>query len=328
MFLVVLAHVSEFVLLANNSHAFSFSTIFSKFRMPLFFFISGFVLYKKDFEWNAANTINFFKKKLFVQVLSPLLFLFLYVSIHEEYTFINALFNVNKYGYWFTFVLFIYFCFYISIQWLFRICSINNLMRDFLLLSFGLFIYFMTTHYVGKQSNNFFGLVSMGRWPFFLFFIIGTRVRKYYTRFEHILDNSCITFICLVIFIGFSFVPSLANISNITYYLLLRISGVIVVFAAFRKYQYNFKKDNLLGRSIQYVGRHTLEIYLIHFFFLITNMQSVLPDFSYLNSPFLEFILGCAISIIIIICCLLVSATLCESPIAAYYLFGQKKKDL
>ena len=324
MFLVVLAHVSEYILLPNNPQAFSFSNIFSMFRMPMFFFISGFVLYKTGFEWNADNTIAFFKKKIPVQVLSPLLFLLLYCTLHSEYTFGNAIFHVNKYGYWFTFVLFVYFCLYIIMQWLFRLFHVSNWLRDALLLVAGLVVYLWTTHYVGKQSGNLYGLLSVGRWPYFLFFVIGTRVRKYYQEFERLLDTTWLTLLCLIVFIGLNFMPSLVNVSNMAYHLLLRLSGLIVVFAVFRKYQHNFSREHAFGRMAQFVGRRTLDIYLIHYFFLITNMQALLPDFSNLNSPFLELLTGTAVTIAIMACCLLVSAVLRVSPIAAHYLFGQK----
>ena len=75
MVLVVLTHVSSFGLGMYGSDTFSYSKIFAEFRMPLFFFVSGFVLYKSNFIWNIKNTIAFIRKKISVQILSPLLFL-------------------------------------------------------------------------------------------------------------------------------------------------------------------------------------------------------------------------------------------------------------
>ena len=49
MVLVVLTHVSSFGLGMYGSDTFSYSKIFAEFRMPLFFFVSGFVLYKSNF---------------------------------------------------------------------------------------------------------------------------------------------------------------------------------------------------------------------------------------------------------------------------------------
>ena len=44
MLLVVMAHVSMFCLGLYGYNGFSFNKMLSEFRMPLFFFVSGFVL--------------------------------------------------------------------------------------------------------------------------------------------------------------------------------------------------------------------------------------------------------------------------------------------
>ena len=44
------------------------------FHMPLFFFISGFVLYKRDIQWNFVYSWKFLKKKFPVQIISTAVF--------------------------------------------------------------------------------------------------------------------------------------------------------------------------------------------------------------------------------------------------------------
>lgn len=73
MLLVVYSHVLVFSydnLIVYNLHngglslnggvnPLTFNSLFVLFRMPLFFFISGFILYKKDYIWNISNSIFF-----------------------------------------------------------------------------------------------------------------------------------------------------------------------------------------------------------------------------------------------------------------------------
>ena len=100
IFLVVLSHVEFFCFSIKDSQP-SFSHYLTQVRMPMFFLISGFVLYKKGIEWNYGYIIRFFKKKIPVQLLSPLLFYLVYIYINE-YSILSAFLSAPKYGYWFT----------------------------------------------------------------------------------------------------------------------------------------------------------------------------------------------------------------------------------
>ena len=50
-------------------------------RMPLFFFISGFVLYKAGIKWNLLHIKQFLHKKFIVQIIPTIVFLVLYIEI-------------------------------------------------------------------------------------------------------------------------------------------------------------------------------------------------------------------------------------------------------
>ena len=112
MILVVLAHISTFALKGFESTLISYHRIFAEFRMPLFFFVSGFVFYKTNMIWSINNICSFLKKKINVQIISPTIFLITYTivfNINIESAFLSE----YKYGYWFTFTLFYFFVLYI-----------------------------------------------------------------------------------------------------------------------------------------------------------------------------------------------------------------------
>ena len=100
MLLVVCWHIVYF----SKVRIFGVLEFFSLFRMPLFFFISGFILYKKDYVWNIFNSFKFLSKKFLVQIIPTVIFLSLYMFIFSINTFTDRL---N--GYWFTNTLFEYF---------------------------------------------------------------------------------------------------------------------------------------------------------------------------------------------------------------------------
>lgn len=78
MLLVVCTHVVSFSYLQTN--IVTFHAALSTFRMPLFFFISGFILYKASRVWDTATTVDFLKKKFMVQIIPTLFFFALFTK--------------------------------------------------------------------------------------------------------------------------------------------------------------------------------------------------------------------------------------------------------
>lgn len=114
--LVVMWHVSYFGMGFAGSDAFSLQLYaFVPILMPLFFFVSGFVMYKAAFQWNYSNTAHFLKEKLPMLVISPLIFM-VAMSLVKGSDIVSAIYDSRKGGYWFTFALFEYFLIYIFCQ--------------------------------------------------------------------------------------------------------------------------------------------------------------------------------------------------------------------
>ena len=67
----------------NRSSAIPFLVLF---RMPLFFFVSGFLAYKATQVWNLRNLGSLVSKKLRVQIIPTIVFFFLTIAIfHKDF---------------------------------------------------------------------------------------------------------------------------------------------------------------------------------------------------------------------------------------------------
>ena len=88
MLLVVMAHVCQFCFNTDSA----ILNYFSVFRMPLFFTISGFVLYKPDMAFDSINLSSFLKKKFRVQIIPTLVFFCLYEWL-LNHDFIGGIFH-------------------------------------------------------------------------------------------------------------------------------------------------------------------------------------------------------------------------------------------
>ena len=107
MILVVAYHVSTngFGEVEKSSMALPFLVLF---RMPLFFFISGFLAYKPDFNWTAGRLGMMVWKKFRIQVIPTLVFMLIsLIMYHPKFWnhFDQYLATPYKLGYWFTLVL-------------------------------------------------------------------------------------------------------------------------------------------------------------------------------------------------------------------------------
>jgi peptidoglycan/LPS O-acetylase OafA/YrhL len=248
------------------------------------------------------------------------------LELAKEGSIVNALFDYAKAGYWFTFALFEYFCFYILFQQFVRLFRLKGIYEDLFLLTLGGAIYVVTIYgnvveYGWDQGLP--ALIGIPSWHNFLFFVIGTRIRKYFSSFEQWLDTRYAVAFVVSIYILVNILPYVKDLSSTLFNLVTATTGILLVFALFRHHQ-DFFATHRIGKTMQFVGRRTLDIYLIHYFFLWSNMQAVLPNFGELNSPFLEFICSSTIALLIMACCLGVSCVLRLSPVMAHFLFGEK----
>lgn len=323
MLLVVMSHVSNFCL-ESVYRIFTFHSVLSEFRMPLFFFVSGFVFYKNIY-WKWSDIVLFLKKKIPVQIITPAVFMCIYLHI-QEIPFLDAVHMESKAGYWFTFMLFEYFCFYILFSLFlqfFRLWKYRNLAIGLVALG----CYILTSPAILEVlalSKTIRGMLGIGYWPFFLFFWLGTCVKDRFSQFQNLLDGKWIVPLSVALFILLNISPSLCPIHTLRI-MLCQLAGVVVVFAFFRHYQQSFTKQTKLGVTLQYIGKRTLDIYLLHYFFLPTHLNEAFPLFSHISLPAIEIVVSLLIAGCVIILCLIVSNALRINPDMAHWMWGVKR---
>ena len=317
MILVVLQHVALFSWHVFG-HVTSVHDYLIQFRMPMFFFISGFVLFKAGVTWDLEQVTKFFRKKIPVQLISPFLFFALFVYSTGD----NLLDSINdeaKRGYWFTYTLFEYYVFYACTRFFIR-----KSWASVVLLVLGLITY-IPLQFILPLPEQVLGFLGVAQWKYFIFFVLGTIVREHYHRVESLLDSKWLLPVCIVFyFVVNGFYGSLPDIYVVKWAidLFLSFTGVAIIFSFFRKNQSHFTRDKVLGHSLQYIGRRTLDIYLIHYF-LVPRLQGV-TIFTDHPMPIIEAAASLAVALLVIGCCLLISNVFRLSPFLAHWLFGAK----
>ena len=114
MIMVVANHVAQIGFEEEWKHSSSLQFLLL-FRMPLFFFISGFLAYKASQVWTARNLGSLVLKKCRVQLIPTLVFFLLATAILKPSFWpglLESLHSPTKGGYWFTLVLLYMFLIY------------------------------------------------------------------------------------------------------------------------------------------------------------------------------------------------------------------------
>ena len=136
MIFVVFQHILTFAL--PDIPESWIASFIKTFRMPLFFFISGFVSYKAVFEWNLINFGKIQLKKIRGQLLPTFVMFFLFVTLHDQ-QYEKWIFDWAHAGYWFTIVSFEIFLTYCIISMFCRkIKNQNILLLIFVLSAIGI----------------------------------------------------------------------------------------------------------------------------------------------------------------------------------------------
>ena len=327
MILVVYFHIAAY---GFGSYEIGYNDIIERFRMPTFFFISGWLFYKAGRIWDRQTITGMIRKKFMVQIIPTVIFMLLYLVMFNLLD--VSSFGSDKKGYWFTVVLFEYFVIYILAEALFNQKDSPQgemcVMVVILILSITAFYYakyytrYATELGIWKDILGFFSFVKIRH---IIFFWFGTFVRKHFDRFIYLTDNRYVTAVMIVLFTAIIVWPVLLSTQGIEYiaYLVAGISGTVICFTYFRTHQEYFSRNTWYGRGLQLIGRRTLDIYLIHYFVLPYNL--VRPDVwlqYHHNTLFVPIALILAFWVILI--SLLISSLLRVSPLLAKYLFGGK----
>lgn len=327
MLWVIMCHV-ELVL---NYDGYSFNAVLAEFRMPLFFFISGFVLYKANFNWNKRNTWSFIRRKFWPQLFGPTLFL-LFICYTKGVDLFSAFISDSRYGYWFTYMLFEFYVFYILIHWLVSVLHLKPVAHELLIVLAGLAITaysFYINHKLAQSgsADEIIYAIGVQKWCYFIYFIMGSRLRKYYTHYRYYMDkHDALVTICMCLFFVFNlFRDFLVEFSTIVSYLVTGFAGIILCFEFFRKHERTFSSNTVVGGWMQYVGRRTLDVYLIHYCVFYSGFFSPFRNVIKGNNPFGEFLLTFVIAAVCVAICLVISCVLRMSSMVARYVFGARK---
>ena len=338
MILVVAFHVSSVGFEQNWKYSSSLSFLLL-FRMPLFFFVSGFLAYKASRVWNAKTLGQLLCKKLQVQIIPTVVFFFLFNAIiwPNFWNGVEVNFHLpTKGGYWFTIALLWMFIVYYLFSYIEAKLKIQSWITITILLIVSLCIYetcYLPEHFSWAQGSKH----PHPQWlddtciiqvmKFFPYFLFGNIVHRYWDKSQRLMDsNWFFPIVVIVVILSTMDVLKWHNLrmewTNIPS-TVAKFGLLIITFMYFRYYKDHFMKFSPIGASLQYIGRRTLDIYLLHFFFL-PNIPHIGMFFDkYRHNFVLDTTLSVIIALLIIAFTIITSNILRVNPYFRKYLFGR-----
>ncbi len=329
MTLVVITHVLLFSFHIESEQQYT-NIIFGNMRMPLFFFICGFLTYRTNLKWNFTTYKENLAKKLQIQIIPTLILGSLYAFLVMKTGLYEFITTQSKLGYWFTISLLemfiIYYTTSLIMQSIYKNREIPAKVFNFTLIAIALFVYcciFLTTHPATKAACDTLSLYYTTK--FYIFFTAGIIASKYKECFFSILNKEKFIITALLLYFLFTVLLQTSGnkLTEHIYRNTIAFAGIFFLICFFKKNENAFKKTTTVGKVLQYVGTRTLDIYLLHYFF-IPQLPQIGGFIKGTDNIVVEFSAALVVSAVIIGFCLLVSNVLRTSNLLGHFLFGAK----
>ena len=331
MILVVFSHICGMCL---GDRWMGWNDIFFLFRLPCFFFISGWLFEQPERLWDGVTIKSVVKNKFMVQIVPTFIFLLLLAPPPLFFSRLGA----TKGGYWFTFALFIFFLLNILSSWLVQKRSVKQ--QDLFLFTFALIVsvtafcydifYNCYFSHLGWLTKGL-GFLSLMVWRYYLFFYVGTFVKRHFEVFIQWTSKPVVIFSVVVGFFAISRIPYTDWVPLV--YFVFAVGGILglaMIFTAFR-YIGSYISSHpthhfslFIFHSFIYIGTRTLDIYLLHYFFLPRFLLAYGDQLRAYDSKLLEFFVALVLALFVVGLCLIASRIIRLSPFLAKYLFGVK----
>jgi hypothetical protein len=284
-------------------------------------------------------------KKIKIQMIPTLVFLCVFIVVRRPHfwdAFVDIMQRPTKSGYWFTWALLIMFIVYYLFDYITRPASRPLPTRKgqgggsvwiWLLWIVSLLLYecaYLPKVFTWPKSDfmQWSSLIMVVQYMHF--FLFGNIVHRYWDRVERLLDTKWF-FIVMVVVAFFTTADFLKwHTLKFAWTNLPRTvsmySLMMIIVMTFRHYEQALSQQTRFGRMLQYVGRRTLDVYLLHFI-LMPKLPQVGTWFN-ANQPnfLLEQTATIALALLIVAGCCLVSHVLRVSPVLKKYLFGRGVK--
>lgn len=324
MVVVVLGHVLLYM--GIGGHDTVLGSILLTFRMPLFFFVSGYFSYRAINWWSKIRIAHILKRKFQAQIICTVVFGFVYQVVIGGGG--GNLFIHSFEIYWFTTVLFQMYLLYLLCELISYLINQNITIPLLVIITL---VGVLSLVVVNKSDSEIYRVLSWHNLlQYFQYFTVGIICSRYKELFFRMLCNNRFYTFMIIGWIGGEVFCYSKGMNYCNSYLKDFIQDILLrYFALFSVISIFFGKSKEIkmsqwGKQFRIIGRRTLDIYMIHMF--------LLPNLEFMKSWLIKgnmFVIQCVISgtiaMIVVYLCLLISFIIRKSPLLESWLFGVRK---
>lgn len=307
--LVVIGHLIQFSFGYEISH----SVRFLYFHMPVFFYISGFLAYKKILSFRDLG------KKLIKRGITLFLPYVVFLTcwcVFSGYTDIIGIILGGGGGYWFLYTLFIISMFFLIYEYIIR--HIEKTWIYVMLWIIPYVIIIIVKMYLNRidSGGGLYDIVA-GIVNYYRYYLIGYMCKKYINFNKLIFCNDIVA--------GLGLIAYFLNWYFFERHNILLIfggsMGAIIVLQRF--FQMAVKEDSGIGKALSSIGKQSLAIYVIHYF-LIPDVSASMHDFLDCPNSFIwQLTFAFLLSIPIIAISMLVGRLISTNKLLNFVCFGK-----
>ena len=281
MFMVVMGHTIYFCMYHETTFHDDIFNLICTFHVPLFFFLSGFVIN------TPPNIAKFITKAC--RFLTPMLIIGT-INALLIYRLKDFFLNGGHNGYWYLLTLTIFY----MMMMIFNINKSNNKYKSFvfdIIIAFCIWLIFYFLLHIPNIIID--ALNPWGAYAFWPFFIIGYFCRKY-KIIDYFTKSIIPTILCIVTYLIIVFIL-FDQLKHLSVYMDFCIA--LVAIAALIGIVIKFEQSNSwLDRQLLFIGTHTLDIYIYHYFFI----RFINLDFLITKNTFIELFIITLLTIAIV----------------------------
>lgn len=321
MLLVVVGHVFYFSF--QHTESVLLKALSIELEIPLLFLVSGILMKVPE-----SGLWRFIGKKFFLLCIPATLFLtaFFWFTGGSQ---LEAWMDVSKKGYWFTFTLFQFILLYTALVVVLRkMCLGGNL--KWLILMFVSLIVFIVSLWSQRCLDTYpiLSLIGLAKCKGYLYFTFGAIIAESGILSKEISDKETkwggVILAAFFLLHLYTYKNGLLSYigSQGLWLMICTLLAITVVLMGFRRYA--CWSESRIGHTLQSIGRYSLDVYFIHYFFLPRNLPMVGEWFRVNCNPILEFAAALAIAAAVIAASLLVGRLIRLNPTLARWLLAAK----
>lgn len=318
MLMVVVAHIC---IGSFGNHPIFDTYINQAMQLPLFFLISGFFapgMLKKPMTKIVMDK--------FVYLVVPALVMLGLWCLLSDRNFISALYASMKYGYWFTLVLFIFILIYLVVEQTMMWLNFTHKCRGWLHLIVGVGVSYFALVVKNYYSDyQIVGLLSIVEYYNYTYYVVGALLFARRDMLFKMLSNKNLIGWLILLYTVMQISVALYGIVWLRsgggiYNLVMHTASLLIIWVLFHRYP-ALSASSAIGRLLSFVGRRSIDVYFIHYFFL-PDLHIWGDYFLSIDAQLIEYLCAIILSIPLIYISLGIGCIIRLSPLTSRLLLG------